>query len=242
VGADGELWWGSNNSPQVGEIQQTSNTVAVYNLGTPAGGVAPSPQFMVSASDENIWVTDANNDAVFRVVGTGVSKGTSTYTILPQGESFNPFPEGITEGGDHKLYVGSEYIGSTSLSGYLDGAAPAKSPVFSSIGLPAVGSFPYIFAPFKTKIYYNDFIWDGLGSYESSTGELVILPLRNPTGASGSGGIADELAAIVAKMNKYTGAQIIYHADPDALIAGCIEAYRAGHYRRSSTFVEKEPA
>ena len=189
AGADGELWWGSDNSPQVGEIDQTTNGVSVYTLGTPAGGLVPQPQFMVSASDKNIWVTDTSNDAVFRVVGIGTSKGTSTYTILPQGESYNPILEGITEGSDHKLYTGSEYLSSSSISGYLDSGAPAKSPAFSSIALPSAGSFPYILAPSKTKIYYNDFIWGGLGSYDPATGELVILPLRNPLGASGVGGI-----------------------------------------------------
>ena len=52
-----------------------------------------------------------------------------------------------------------------------------------------------------------------------------------------SGGMADELLGIVPKLGKVTGAQLIYEADPRLLVQQCIEAYRAGHFRRPSTFV-----
>jgi uncharacterized protein (TIGR00725 family) len=56
-----------------------------------------------------------------------------------------------------------------------------------------------------------------------------------------SGGIADELPNILPKLGKETGAQLIYDADPQTLVARCIDAYRAGHFRRPSTFVARKP-
>jgi uncharacterized protein (TIGR00725 family) len=56
---------------------------------------------------------------------------------------------------------------------------------------------------------------------------------------SHSGGIADELANIVAKLGKVTGSQLIYEEDPELLVKRCIDAYRGGHFRRPSTFVSE---
>ena len=52
-----------------------------------------------------------------------------------------------------------------------------------------------------------------------------------------SGGMADELPGIVPKIEKATGSQLIYEADPARLVQRCIDAYHAGHFRRPSTFV-----
>ena len=49
--------------------------------------------------------------------------------------------------------------------------------------------------------------------------------------------MADELGSIVPKLGKNTGSQLIYEEDPALLVRRCIEAYRAGHFRRPSTFV-----
>lgn len=54
---------------------------------------------------------------------------------------------------------------------------------------------------------------------------------------AGSGGMADELLSIVPKIDKETGSQLIYEADPVRLVQRCIDAYRSGHYLRPSTFV-----
>ena len=51
-----------------------------------------------------------------------------------------------------------------------------------------------------------------------------------------SGGMADELPGIVPKIEKATGSQLIYDADPANLVRRCIDAYHAGHYLRPSTF------
>jgi len=53
---------------------------------------------------------------------------------------------------------------------------------------------------------------------------------------AGSGGMADQLQDIVPKIGKVTGAQLIYERNPEKLVALCIEAFQAGHYRRPSTF------
>jgi uncharacterized protein (TIGR00725 family) len=52
-----------------------------------------------------------------------------------------------------------------------------------------------------------------------------------------SGGMADQLQTIVPKLGKATGSQQIYEADPHRLVERCIDVYRAGHFRRPSTFV-----
>ncbi len=52
-----------------------------------------------------------------------------------------------------------------------------------------------------------------------------------------SGGMADEIPSIVPKLGKVTGSQLVREADPYALVRKCIDAYRAGHFRRPSTFV-----
>ena len=52
-----------------------------------------------------------------------------------------------------------------------------------------------------------------------------------------SGGMADELLGIVPKLGKTTGSQLLLESDPYRLIRKCIDAYRAGHFRRPSTFV-----
>jgi hypothetical protein len=57
-----------------------------------------------------------------------------------------------------------------------------------------------------------------------------------------SGGVADELASIIPKLGKATGARLIYESDPETLINSCIAAYQESHYLRPSTFVEEKTA
>jgi len=52
-----------------------------------------------------------------------------------------------------------------------------------------------------------------------------------------SGGMADEIPSIVPKLGKVTGSQLVTDDDPQRLVRKCIYAYRAGHFRRPSTFV-----
>jgi len=54
---------------------------------------------------------------------------------------------------------------------------------------------------------------------------------------AGSGGMADQLDTLVPKLGKETGSQLVFEKDPQRLVAICIEQYRAGHFRRPSTFV-----
>jgi hypothetical protein len=49
--------------------------------------------------------------------------------------------------------------------------------------------------------------------------------------------MADQLDTIVPKLGKQTGSQLVFEKDPERLITLCIEQYRAGHFRRPSTFV-----
>ena len=185
IGADGQLWWGTANLPQVGEIDQSSNAVTVYTLATPAGGFAPSPQFMTLGSDQSIWVTDTNNDNVYRVASTGSTKGTSTFTQLPQGPSSNASVEGIIGGADKNIYTGTTFYLAAG-HGAFDRGPEVASPTFTSLALPSLGIEPYVLAAAGKKIYFNDLHFSGLGIYNTATGALVILPLAKPA----SGGIA----------------------------------------------------
>ena len=55
-----------------------------------------------------------------------------------------------------------------------------------------------------------------------------------------TGGIADDIVRIVPRLDKETGAELIYDTDPHTLVARCIAAYQRGHYKHPSTF--QEPA
>jgi uncharacterized protein (TIGR00725 family) len=52
----------------------------------------------------------------------------------------------------------------------------------------------------------------------------------------GSGGIADLIPEVVTAIDKDTGSQIVYDADPDRLIERMVDAYVGAHYRRPSVF------
>ena len=54
--------------------------------------------------------------------------------------------------------------------------------------------------------------------------------------------MADQLDTIVPKLGKSTGSQLLFEKDPERLIERCIEQYRAGHFRRPSTFVANSAA
>ena len=50
---------------------------------------------------------------------------------------------------------------------------------------------------------------------------------------TGTGGIADRMAEIIAIVNKRTGAKVVYEAEPAALVRACLAAFRArGPQRR----------
>ena len=51
---------------------------------------------------------------------------------------------------------------------------------------------------------------------------------------TGSGGIADMIEELVARMHKETGARVLYDGDPERLVRRCVEYYRAEHYRHPS--------
>lgn len=52
----------------------------------------------------------------------------------------------------------------------------------------------------------------------------------------GSGGIADLIPELAQAIDKDTGSQIIYDADPDRLIERMVDAYVGAHFRRPSVF------
>lgn len=52
----------------------------------------------------------------------------------------------------------------------------------------------------------------------------------------GSGGITDELPALVESFAKDTGAVMIYESDPRRLVASLLDAYSDGHFRHPSCF------
>lgn len=53
-----------------------------------------------------------------------------------------------------------------------------------------------------------------------------------------TGGIADEISAIVKMIDKDTGAALIYDHDPERLVQRCIEQYRTAHFTHPSTFMQ----
>ncbi|MDQ6824408.1 MAG: protein containing YHS domain protein [Candidatus Eremiobacteraeota bacterium] len=53
-----------------------------------------------------------------------------------------------------------------------------------------------------------------------------------------TGGIADEIARIVPKLDKETGAVLIYESNPDTLVQLCIDRYHKSKYKHPSTFQE----
>jgi len=54
----------------------------------------------------------------------------------------------------------------------------------------------------------------------------------------GSGGIVEEIPHLVERIQKDSGAYLIYDADPEKLIARLAEYYTAHHFRRPSCFCE----
>lgn len=52
----------------------------------------------------------------------------------------------------------------------------------------------------------------------------------------GSGGIADIIPELVRAMDKVTGSQIVYDADPAGLVERMVDAYVGAHFRRPSVF------
>ena len=65
---------------------------------------------------------------------------------------------------------------------------------------------------------------------------------------TGTGGISEMVADILAACNKDTGARVIYHDDPQQLVEQVLTVYRTEHFRRPSVFcrgnteVEATPA
>ena len=52
---------------------------------------------------------------------------------------------------------------------------------------------------------------------------------------TGTGGVADMVEELVARMNKDTGAHVLYDDDPAALVRRLVDYYRSTHYRRPSS-------
>lgn len=55
----------------------------------------------------------------------------------------------------------------------------------------------------------------------------------------GTGGITTQIPELVVSFNKDTGANIIYDAEPKALVARLADAYTSRHYKRPSCFCEE---
>jgi hypothetical protein len=53
---------------------------------------------------------------------------------------------------------------------------------------------------------------------------------------TGTGGVADTIASVVDRIEKPTGAHLVYDDDPVRLVARLVEYYRRRHYLRPSTF------
>ena len=177
VGPNGHIWFGSNNSAQVGDIDPTTNAVNLYPLSTGNDPWEPVPQFMMLGSDGHIWVTDEFNDGVYRVTSGGKAVGSSTFTQLPQGPWTGSNPvnlQGIYEGRDKKIYTGDPFPYG---SGSLDAANIGPAATFTSIPLPSIGIDPYVLTSVPGKIYFNDLHFGALGIYDTATRHMVILPL-----------------------------------------------------------------
>ncbi len=56
---------------------------------------------------------------------------------------------------------------------------------------------------------------------------------------AGTGGVTEQISAIVAGLGKNTGARVIYDSDPAHLIEQLAEAYTGHHYRRPSCFCDE---
>jgi len=52
---------------------------------------------------------------------------------------------------------------------------------------------------------------------------------------TGTGGVADMVDELVARMEKDTGACVLYDAGPESLVERLVTYYRAAHFRRPST-------
>ncbi len=53
---------------------------------------------------------------------------------------------------------------------------------------------------------------------------------------TGSGGVADLVAELVARLGKRTGAQVLYDDDPQRLVARLVEYFRTSHFKRPHVF------
>jgi len=50
-----------------------------------------------------------------------------------------------------------------------------------------------------------------------------------------TGGVADMVEELVARMGKDTGARVLYDDRPDSLVSRLVDCYRTSHYRRPSS-------
>ena len=58
---------------------------------------------------------------------------------------------------------------------------------------------------------------------------------------TGTGGIADMVDEIVQRVDKLTGASVLYDDDPDRLVRRLIDYYRKAHFRRPSILHDPVP-
>jgi len=56
-----------------------------------------------------------------------------------------------------------------------------------------------------------------------------------------TGGVADMIEELVLRIEKETGAHILYDDDPERLVTRCIEYYRTTHFRRPSSLHDITP-
>ena len=57
-----------------------------------------------------------------------------------------------------------------------------------------------------------------------------------------TGGVADMVAELVARMEKETGAHVLYDDDPDRLVRRLVHYFRTTHFLRPSTLHELSPS
>ena len=177
VAPDGAVWFGSDQSSQIGTIDPSTNAVTVYNISAPNEPWGAVPQYMTMGSDGALWVSDFFNDGVYRVATAGPSKGTSTFSQLPQGPWSSTKAEyalGLREGGDGKLYV----AGNGQNGGFVDRAPVSANPSFKPMPRPALDPQSSLIAAGGGKVYFNDNHYSSLGVYDVASKRTVFLPLE----------------------------------------------------------------
>lgn len=179
VASDGNIWFGSDQSNQIGVINPQVDAVNIYEVSAPNDPWLSIPQYLTMGSDGELWASDLFNVGVFRVDTSGPSQGSSTFTQLPQGPWSQSNPEyawGISEGSDEKIYV----AGQGQNGGFIDRGLIGTNPSFTPMPLPALNIEPLRVASGQGKVYFNDSRYNSIGIYDIASKRTVFLPLEGP--------------------------------------------------------------